>query len=194
MKADRWSLTVTAPPALEPISLAEARDHLREDGTEQDVLIAGLIAAVRQHQEDTLGLALVSQTHALRLDSFPDEIELPRAPVQSVTSIAYVDTAGAAQTLSAVSYTVDIYSTPARIIPAYGLSWPDTRDVPNAVTVTYVAGYGATAAAVPDTLRSAALMRVADLYENRETQVVGATISPNPVADALEAPYRVWWL
>lgn len=189
-----WSLVVGSPPAVEPVDIDEAADHLREDGDGQDALIGALIAAVRAHQEQVLGLALITQTLVLRLDHFPcHAILLPRAPVQSVTAIAYVDEDGLTQTLDAELYTVDTASRPARVVPAYGESWPSTRDVPNAVTITFVAGYGATAAAVPGPLRRALLMRVADMYENREAKILGTIVSTNEVADQLETPYRMNW-
>lgn len=88
------------------------------------------------------------QTWVQRLDWFPCEIELRRPPVQSVTSVEYVDTAGSTQTLASSRYQLDASSAPGRLRPAYGDSWPTIRLIPNAVTITFVAGY-LTAAAVP---------------------------------------------
>jgi uncharacterized phiE125 gp8 family phage protein len=189
----RYSLSVTTPPAGEPLTLADAKGHMREDGTDQDVHIAGLIAAVRRDQEDRLGVALITQTMAMRMDRFPALLELPRSPVQSVTSIQYVDLDGVTQTLAGTEYTADLYSTPPRIVPAYGKSWPSTRAVPNAVTVTFVAGFGDSSEAVPDDLRTALLMRLADLYENREAKITGTIVAQNQAADQLECNYQTDW-
>lgn len=191
MLATHWNLTVATAPAFEPVSLQDARLHLRADTTVEDPLIASLVAAVRTHQEHTLGVAMATQTLALRMDCFPGVIELPRSPAVSVTSIAYVDGDGESQTLASSLYVVDVRSHPARIVPAYGESWPVTRDQPNAVTVTYIAGYAEGLCPYP--LQAALKLRLADLYEHREASIIGATRTHNPTADALEAPWKVWW-
>lgn len=134
--------------------------------TTGDPLISALISAARAAAEQELHRYLITQTLDAYFDSFPcvgrmvigsrypeqipNEFRLP--PLQSVTSITYVDTAGATQTLAADQYTVDTKSQPARITPAYGVSWPATREQANAVTVRFVAGYGA-ASAVPDIIK-----------------------------------------
>lgn len=83
-----------------------------------------------------------------------------------MTSVAYVDTAGNTQTLTAnTDYTVDIYSRPARIVPAYTRTWPATRGHINDVTVTYVAGYGASFENVPQEIRQALTMLVVHWQE-----------------------------
>lgn len=91
-------------------------------------------------------------------------IVLPIPPVQSISSIQYVDTSGATQTLSSANYILDSNSEPARITPAYGLSWPDTRVQVGAVTVTFVAGYGL-AIAVPAAAKTFIKMKVRQLYD-----------------------------
>jgi uncharacterized phiE125 gp8 family phage protein len=191
MRDVRWNLAVTTEPTFEPVTLEQTKTHLREDGNDQDAHIIGLIAAARSQQEEVLDLALCTQTLVLRMDCFPSEIRLPRSPAVSVTSITYIDGDGAEQTMAATDYQVDVLSKPARIVPAYGESWPTTRTQPNAVAVTYVAGY--VEGMVPYPLQQALMMRVADLYEVRESHVIGSTIETIPAVDALEASHRVWW-
>lgn len=144
--------------------------------TTDDPLIARLIASARHQAEQELQRALITQTLDLVLDEFPRnapyEIKLP--PLSSVTSIAYVDTDGATQTLAASKYVVDANSKPARIAPAYGESWPSTRTQNNAVTVRFVAGYGA-ATAVPACIKQWMLLAISTLYAQREALVQGAS-------------------
>lgn len=172
----RYALTLVAPPTAEPVTLAEAKAQLKVDASADDALITSLITAARQQAEETgafgfsHGRALVTQTLALFLDGFPDAdgaIEVPRPPLASVTSITYVDTAGTTQTLASSDYTVDAKSKPGRVAPAFGKSWPATRDVINAVTVTFDAGYG-TAAAVPESIKREIKALLVHLYERRE--------------------------
>lgn len=145
--------------------------------TTADPLLSMLITSARVAAETYLHRYLVTQTLDAYFDSFPRypnphyskygtkwEILLP--PIQSVTSITYVDNDGVTQTLSASNYVVDTKTQPTRITPAYGLSWPSTRDQNNAVTIRFVAGYGA-AADVPQCIKNWILMRVASLWDNR---------------------------
>ena len=167
------SITRTAVPSAEPVTRVEAKLHLRIDHTDEDATIDDLIRVARDLVEHDTGRALITQTWVLRLDAFPDTIELPRPPLQSVTSVEYVDTAGDTQTLTAdTDYTVDKYPCLGRIVPAYAQSWPTTRDVVNAVVVTYVAGYGDNARDVPQPLQQAMKLLIGEGFENREAATV----------------------
>ncbi|MCC6426278.1 MAG: phage head-tail connector protein [Phycisphaerales bacterium] len=171
---------VTSAPASSPVSLAEAKTHCRVDIDDDDALLASLIAAATDVVEKRCQRALITQTLRLSLDEFPRDkcgvvqpILLPRPRLQSITSIAYTDSAGDAQTLDSADYQLDDQVEPAEIWPAVGESWPDTQEGKiNAVQITYVAGYG-DAAAVPDGLKQAIKLLVGHWYENRETVVVG---------------------
>lgn len=192
------SLTLITPPVLEPLTLVEAKDHLRVDGTTEDSVIEPLIEAVRQHIEGRdgwLGRVLLTQTWEWRLDRFPSgadaALRVPLPPLQSVTSIQYTDTAGAVQTWSATLYTVDTKSEPARIVPVFGEAYPSTQAVIDAVTVTFVAGYGVNPQDVPATIRSALLLLIGDLYKNRESRLRQGEID-NPTVSALLMPLRIW--
>jgi uncharacterized phiE125 gp8 family phage protein len=141
-------LTLITPPDGEPVVATEAIDHLRlEADTEEDALIASLVTSAREIIETQTGRALITQTWELTLDRFPcgtvgygaswvrtTQIQLPKPPIQSVTSVKYIDTDGVLQTLASTEYTVDTTSMRGRIVPAWGKVWPSTRDVINAVT------------------------------------------------------------
>ncbi len=206
----RYGLTVTSEPNSEPVPTADALAHLRVDDSLENDYITALVAAARQHVEARTNRALVTQTLQMTLDYFPGvansildlqgevvghghdpAIRLPRSPVQSVNSITYIDDAGTTQTLAASKYDVDTSSIVPRITPAYGEVWPITRPIPNAVTVEFVAGYGA-AGDVPQALKQAVLILVGTMYEHRESVVAGVTVSAVPhTFNFLIAPYRV---
>lgn len=186
-------LTLESAPASEPVTRSDAKDHLRVDHTTEDTYIDALITAARQHVENVTNRALISQTWKLYLDRFPIEISLPRAPIQSVNSIEYVDSDGVTQTLSSSIYTVDTDSEPGLIYKAYYQTWPSIRDVEKAITITYVAGYGDSGSDVPGPIIQAIKLLVSHMYENREPVNIGSSVSEIPMAiDALLAPYRVW--
>lgn len=138
--------------------------------TTGDPELARMIASARAEAEKELGRYLVTQTLDAYFDDFPRYcnkafpdpcFRLP--PLQSVSAITYVDADGTTQTLAADQYTVDAVSQPARITPAYGVSWPATRAQTNAVKVRFVAGYGA-AAAVPACVKDWMLARIGARY------------------------------
>lgn len=182
-------------PAAEPVSLTEAKLHLRVDTdcTDDDNLITALIAAAREMAENYTGRAFISQTWELTLDNFPVGcIELRPAPLATITSITYQDGDGVVTTLSTSIYEADTYSTPGRACNKWALSWPTAREIQNSILVTYTTGYGATSAAVPGPIKAAILLTIGHLYEHRESVVVGVTAQDMPHgAEYLLNPYRV---
>lgn len=159
-------LKLITPPAEEPVTIEEARTHLRLTDNTEDVLLASLILAARQQAETFTGRAFITQTWELSLPEFGWEpIPLTLAPVQSITSVSYIDEAGAPQTLTG-SF-LDTASVPARLVPAINARWPRTqRGHPFPVTIRFVAGYG-DADDVPQTVKQAILLMVADWHHRR---------------------------
>ena len=105
------ALTLVTPPATEPVSLEEAKAQLRVMHTSEDTLISRLISAATRHIERIVDLSLTTRTYRLTLDAFSDYIELPRGPVQSVTSVQYVDADGETQTVSTDFDSTDLVSS-----------------------------------------------------------------------------------
>ena len=162
------SFSVTSEPSVEPVSTAELKTHLRITVSDEDTLLGNYVTAARKFLEVQTRRAFITQTIALKLDAFPSDIRLPRSPVQSVSSIQYVDTDGATQTWGSGNYSVDTVSEPASIVPAYNIDYPDTRVIPNAVTVTYVTGFGDATTDVPEDIRLMVRMLAGYFYEKRE--------------------------
>lgn len=177
------SLTQSVKPAVEPISTAEAKAQSHVSTADDDTYIDTLIKASRQQCEIEQARSYITQTWELRLDRFPAEIELPRPPVQSVTSVAYIDTDGDSQTLTAVTdYQVSLNGVLPRIMPAVDKEWPTVRESTyDAVTVTYVAGYGDAGSDVPDLVKLAVKMLVAHWYRLREPVITGTILTPVPL-------------
>lgn len=182
-----------AAPASEPLDLATAKLHCRVDGSDDDALIAALIVAAREQAEHETGRALVTQTWELVHDAFPEAFVLRRAPIKSVTSLKYLDSAdGTEQTLDPADYLLDKDSEPGYVVPAYGKAWPATWPVPNAVRVRYVCGYGL-AAAVPVAIKQWMLLAIGTMYAQRESLISGQTASlPDRFWAGLLDPYRLY--
>ncbi len=173
------SLTRATPPAVEPVTVSEAKAHLRVDVSDDDAYIATLITAAREWCEQYLDRTLIDTQWTMRLDSFPYEIELPRPPIASAgtaTAVTLTYTLGddSTATLSSTQYRVDRNSTPGVVRQLRAGTWPANLDDYNAVAVTWWAGYGSSGTSVPAAIRHAMLMLVAHWYENRNTVLVGS--------------------
>jgi uncharacterized phiE125 gp8 family phage protein len=153
------------PPTVEPLSLAEAKLHLRATQATEDSLISLLVAAARARAEIVTRRQIVAARWKLVLDAFPGPtligvpagvtfslpahaIVMPIAPLLQVVSIQYLDMAGTLQTMPSSDYTVDV-TEPARITPVFGKIWPVTLPQIGAVTVTFDAGHAAPLTANP---------------------------------------------
>lgn len=191
------ALKLITAPALEPISLAEARAQCHIDGTDEDALLTIYIQSARQHAEGLIDSALITQTWEQTLDAFPtDEIKLGKPPVLSVTSVKYINTAGTEITLASNQYVLDSATSPGWLLPADGYTWPDTNDVANAVRIQYATGFGPLAADVPAPIRSWMLLTIALLYAQREAADLGgkSTAIPSRFVDSLLDPFRQYAL
>jgi uncharacterized phiE125 gp8 family phage protein len=185
-------LSLYAAPTTLPVTLDEVKAHLRidDDQVTEDALLFGLIHAAVEYAETFTRRALITQTWDLKMDRFPcGPIVLPKAPLQSVSSITYTDSNGDSQTWGSSNYIVDTASKPGMVHTAYQVSWPVARDIVNAVTVRFVAGYGTTLASVPESIRLAMLLMIAHWYENREA----FTASPMSYQKAPESAEALLW-
>lgn len=177
----------------EPITLAEAKEHLRVVIADEDATITNLIVAARQMVEGRTQRSLVPVSKALALPAFCDGVALPGAPFVGVTRVAYTDTNGAQQTLPTTVYEVYPYAEPARLYLASGQSWPSTLPRRAAVVVNYDIGY-ATPAEVPAPLKQWMLLAIGAMYENREAIAAGVNVMalPDEFMSLLWQPYMVY--
>ena len=172
------------------VTLAEAKLHCRVDHSLEDALFTRLLNVARRQCEQISGWAFTTRTLVSKMEQWPNDgcIELLYPPLQSITSIAYLDSIGGSHTVSQSDYLVDIHSIPGRVLLKANVSWPgEPLQVGNPITITYVAGFGA-ASAVPEVYKQAMLLTVGHLYENREAVVVLQGVS------AIQIPQAVEWL
>ena len=187
------SLTQITPPTSEPVSLSEAKAHCRVTGSEEDGLIAGYLLAAREYVETHTRRTMLTQTWEQIEDVLGDEIRLRKAPILSITSVRYLDTAGVEQTLAANQYRLIRRATgEAVIVPAFNVTWPVVQAVEAAVTVRFVAGYGASSGSIPEAIRQAILLLVGHWYAHREAVTIGAAPAEVPMAvESLLFPHRI---
>lgn len=202
-------LVIVNQPAAEPVTLDEAKLHLRVDAVEDDPLIGALISAARLHAETVTARQLMPARWKLVLDCFPGPslmgvpagvgfslpghaILIHKSPVQQIVSIRYRDMSSVWQDMPAADYVADLSSEPARITPAFGKIWPPVLPQIGSVEVLFDAGY-ASADQVPSGIKRWMLMRVGSLYQHREEFSVlpAGRIDPLPFVDGLLDPYRV---
>jgi uncharacterized phiE125 gp8 family phage protein len=183
-----YGLLVSAVPGTEPIDLNEVKQHMRVDGDEENALILAYITTARLLAENYCQRSFIQTQWKWYLDSWfeyaenanvrhgrfvenerldGDYIRLPRSPLISVDSIEYQDVDGITRTVNALDYLVDNKREPGRIIPVIGKSWPSIKYNPNAITVTFKAGYGANVDNVPQPIRTALMYLAGHFYETR---------------------------
>lgn len=200
-------ITIITKPTVEPVTLTEARSHLKldTDGSPpthpDDTLVENLITAARQWAENYTNRVFCQTTFDLFLDRFPigDSIELPRLPLISVTSLTYTTYDGTVETLTeGTEFVVDTDSYFGRIVLEYDETWPtDTLHPKNPIKVRFVAGYASTSSPadyrenVPQAIKQSILLIIGHLYANRENSIAGVMISDIPFgAEWLIYPYR----
>lgn len=177
----KYGIVQITPPAIEPISRDEAKKQVEvpSGSDHHDNHIDRLITTARQTLEDRLNRQLITATWDLHLDSFPlwsgetqnaatpIPINIPRSPLQSVTSITYTDTSGNTQTVATSVYKVLSSREPGQIWLKFGQIWPIARFEPDVITVRFVAGYGLTQVSVPQKFKQPMLLMISDWFENR---------------------------
>ena len=199
----KWAEILKSPPVLvtapsiEPITLAEAKTHLRVEVTDDDDYIEDLlIPSARWQVEHATSRALINTVFDVTFDRFPEdrELTLPRWPLVSVTSVTSYDTSDVASTFAASKYLVDTANAPGRVILNDGQSWPSDLRRRNAGVIRFTAGYGTTAAAVTEKAlwaRHAMLFLIGWWYARREPVALGQLVNALPLTwDALIAPGR----
>jgi uncharacterized phiE125 gp8 family phage protein len=176
-----------------PVSLAEAKLHLRVDAADEDTLITSLINAATQEAEHVMQRAIMPQKWRYIAAAFEDAVPLRRPLVTAVESVQYVDTAGATQTLAAPAWRLVEAGLHHELRPAVGGSWPAVRYQEDAVRVTFVAGW-ADAAAVPELIKAWIKLRLGALYEHRGAWSSGQPIHANEHINFLLDRWRVFTL
>lgn len=186
----------------EPLTLVQAKRHLRVDHSHEDDDISDAIVAARKTAEHITGRSLTTQTWERVLDAFPaSEIELGVPPgnaqhaVLSIVSVTYTDTAGTDVVMDSDDYSLDSTTTPGYLLPSATLStWPSTYDTVNAVRVRFTTGYSTDQDKGRALLRSWMRMEVGNLYKFREGIVAGVPVAelPSKYHERLLDPYRLW--
>lgn len=161
--------TLVTPPAETPVTAAEVRAQCAGATSSDDTLIATLIGAAvgtLDGYHGTLGRCLVSQTWAQTFDHFDSRLCLP-FPALSVASVTYLDADGAEQTASTSLYALRHDALGSYVALRSGQSWPSTYCEAEAVTVTFVAGYG-DAGDVPSPIRQAIILMASRMFHGTQ--------------------------
>lgn len=185
-----WRLNRLSEPQVLPVTVAEAKAHLRIDHNDDDSLIETIIQAAAGQIDGPYGAGLIlsPQDWELSLDGFPSLIELPLWPVTAIKVIEYTDADGDLQILDPSVYVFDLSSNPARIARDYNKQWPIVRRVLSNVRIEFTAGFDT----VPADLKQALLLLIGHWYENRDAAIIGTIAADTPFAfNAIIDRYRV---
>jgi uncharacterized phiE125 gp8 family phage protein len=191
-------IELVSPPEFEPLSIVEAKQHLRIDDSDHDADVAMVIPAARERAEEFCNRSFARQVRLLRADGFTEQVNghdkplrLLMGPVVLVNSVKYDDVDGNEQTLSTSVYTV----AGGYLMPKRYQSWPALSGYPGCVRIEYITGFGP-ATGEPDysglnpSVIAAIKLFLGDLYEQREESIVGTIYTTNPTAERLLWPFR----
>lgn len=199
-----YSVEVITKPSVYPITLEQARLHLKVDAEgsppshPDDDLIEAQIAAATEFAENYLGYAIASQQLKLYLDSFPssDTITLPRSHLISIDTVEYYDTDGVLQEWASSNYEADTHSEEGRLLRLPDIYWPDTQVRYQSVRITYTAGYPSQGSPpdylenIPKSIIAAIKLFLTDLYEQRQELIVGSIFTSTKAGLNLLHPLR----
>lgn len=169
---------LVTPPVTEPVTLEEAKLHLRIDGNEEDSLISVLITAARQKSEEYTRRAFITQTWELALDSANRKVYIPKPPIQTINEVTLDGEIVSTENYVLIGQNAFYSKIPLRAVN------------PDGLVIRYISGYGNNATDAPQAIRQAILMLVAHLYEHRGDDA----IEMPPTVKALLRPYRVMML
>jgi uncharacterized phiE125 gp8 family phage protein len=165
----------TTQPSVEPLSLTETKSHLRVTHSDDDIFISTLIIAARRLVEAQFGICLVQQGWSIFQDEWPCDgiFAVPLFPVLNIVDLKVYGDDDMASTIDPAHYYLDSASRPARIALRQGRSFPAPGRRTNGIELKLTTGFGATAAAVPQHIRQALLIIIADYYAHRGDETAG---------------------
>jgi uncharacterized phiE125 gp8 family phage protein len=169
------ALQLLEAPAAAPVLLAEVKAQLCIEHPDNDLMIDRLIktAVAYTDAKGALGHAMITQKWGQWVNSVPPQyVRLAMGPLIEVTAVQYYDIDGALQTDTLSNYEITGTDFTTRIGPKSGFNWPVTQDRADAIRIEYTAGYGATSASVPETLRHAMMLLIGHWYDNRENTMM----------------------
>ena len=180
---------LTTPPAVEPVTLPEAKAHLRVTHADDDIYISTLINAARSTVEHFCDLALLAQSWSVFHDAWPElgVFNLPLAPVLAITDLLIYGEDDVAAVLDPAHYVLDSAARPCRLVLRQGRNFPPLGRRVNGIEIKLTAGFGAAADSVPTPIKQALLIIIADWYASRGD--VDAGVIPLS-ARSLLSPYR----
>lgn len=183
------SSILVSPPAAEPVTLAEAKAHLRVAHADEDSLISTLIASARRHVEARTGLLLIQQNWTCYADDWPEDgvMALPLAPLIAVDEVAVFGDDDVKAVIDPAHYYVDLASRPPRLLQRGSRVWARPGRIGNGIAISVTAGFGPSSDAVPAPLREAILQLIAHWFEHRGD---GKPPLPPLTVDTLIQPYR----
>lgn len=209
-------LILITPPATEPVTLTDAKTFLKIDTTDDDTLVSACITGARRFVEEQTKRALITQTWEYWLDGIPEskyqggkwwdgvrqaslaeimsggrEIEIPRAPFQSLVYLQTYDISDAMSVFDSTLLISDTAGTPGRIALKYGQIWPVNLRLTNSVQIRFKAGYSDDTSLVPPDLIAAVKIMIGHFYEKREPTEAGRAVDLPLSVDAILNPYRV---
>jgi len=177
---------VITPASTYPVSLTEAKSHLKVDTSADDTYITSIIKAATQLSEEYTNRFFIDTVIEQTCSDFAQLQTLFKSKVSAVAHVKYYDSDNSLQTLSATIYDTQLQYEPSQIQLADDKSFPEITKRNDAVVARYTVGYGSAASDVPEIIKQAILLTIGNFYQNRNSVVIGRI--------ATELPMNVKWL
>jgi len=177
---------VITPASTYPVSLTEAKSHLKVDTTADDTYITSIIKAATQLSEEYTNRFFIDTVIEQTCSDFAQLQTLFKSKVSAVAHVKYYDSDNSLQTLSSTIYDTQLQYEPSQIQLADDKSFPEITKRNDAVVARYTVGYGSAASDVPEIIKQAILLTIGNFYQNRNSVVIGRI--------ATELPMNVKWL
>jgi len=195
---DVWdgTLALITDAATPVATTAEQKTHMRVSASDEDTYIDTLVAMATKYVQGYTGRQLITATFDMYLQGFPDEILIPRPPVQSVTHLKYYasDTGTLTALTATTEYVLSTVDEPGKITLPYNVSWPTPRAINNTIVCRFVAGYGDASTDVPEDLVWAVKVIAANAFENRENTITGTIVNEIPDVQRVLDMHKVFWI
>lgn len=183
------TLTTFTAPLVEPLEVDEVKARLRIYHSDEDDDVSAMIAEARAAAEAFTRRRFITQVLDWRRTGLGGVLQVPVAPVQNVVSITYLDTAAEEQVLDASLWRLATHVSPPMIVPAHLATWPSVLVDVDTVRIRVTVGYGVTGAALPPDIRSALMLWIGALWEERHDRPAGDGLTR---AQAVLSRHVVW--
>ena len=161
------------PSTLTPVTLTEAKDHLKVTGTDSDTLIQTYLNAAIKRVEDYRQSVVMSSEWELYAKTWPLSFNLQKHPVTAINSVKYYDDDNTLQTVSSTNYRLQDFRVPCRLEFDSNFTEPSLYDREYPIVVNFQAGFTYAASSSYALIKQVVFLELGTYHEIRQTEMAG---------------------